>query len=139
MDIFARALITADNIMQKSDYKKIRADRLHRLKRVKGKILRTVTNAGRPKSLRYCHGEPALISGKQEYIENLINKYGLLLLQQLRTVRLKYKSTNLNYEFTQYTRLYRIYDILCNCCILSLWVYRRQIPVRKKAMTVNRG
>lgn len=76
MDIFARALITADNILKKSDYKKIRSDRYTSFDNGKGKEfeegklsledLRNYANE---------NGEPAAISGKQEFLENLINKY----------------------------------------------------------------
>lgn len=76
MDIFARALITADNILQKSDYKKIRSDRYTSFDKGKGKEfeegklsledLRNYANE---------NGEPAAISGKQEFLENLINRY----------------------------------------------------------------
>jgi xylose isomerase len=76
MDIFARALITADNILQKSDYKKIRADRYASFDSGKGKDFEngklTLEDL---KTFAIDNGEPALISGKQEYIENLINRF----------------------------------------------------------------
>jgi len=76
MDIFARALITADNILQKSDYKKIRADRYASFDSGKGKDFEngklTLEDL---KAFAINNGEPALISGKQEYIENLINRF----------------------------------------------------------------
>lgn len=76
MDIFARALITADNILQKSDYKKIREERYASFDGGKGKEY----EAGKLslEDLRQFaveNGEPAVISGKQEYLENLINRY----------------------------------------------------------------
>jgi xylose isomerase len=76
MDIFARALITADNILQKSDYKKIRADRYASFDSGKGKDF----EAGKLtledlRAYAIDNGEPATISGKQEYIENLINRF----------------------------------------------------------------
>jgi len=76
MDLFARALITADNILQKSEYKKIRTDRYASFDSGKGKefeegklSLEGLRNYAVEK------GEPATISGKQEYLENLINRY----------------------------------------------------------------
>ncbi|GAA4913433.1 xylose isomerase [Mucilaginibacter defluvii] len=76
MDIFARALITADNILQKSDYKKIREERYASFDNGKGQEY----EAGKLslEDLRQFaveNGEPAVISGKQEYLENLINRY----------------------------------------------------------------
>jgi len=76
MDIFARALIIADNILQKSDYKKIRADRYSSFDSGKGKEF----EAGKLsledlRAYAIEQGEPAVISGKQEYLENLINRY----------------------------------------------------------------
>jgi len=76
MDIFARALITADNILQKSDYKKIRTDRYASFDSGAGKDFEdgklTLEDL---RAYAIDNGEPALISGKQEYIENLINRY----------------------------------------------------------------
>jgi len=76
MDIFARALITADNILQKSDYLKLRKDRYASYDSGKGKdfedgklSLEDLRNYAAE------NGEPAITSGKQEYIENLINRY----------------------------------------------------------------
>ena len=76
MDVFARALITADAILQGSDYKKIRADRYASYDAGKGKDFEqgklTLEDL---RSIAVAAGEPATISGKQEFIENLINRY----------------------------------------------------------------
>jgi xylose isomerase len=76
MDVFARALITADAILQGSDYKKIRADRYASYDAGKGKDFEqgklTLEDL---RSIAVDAGEPATISGKQEFIENLINRY----------------------------------------------------------------
>ena len=76
MDIFARALITADNILQKSDFKKTRADRYASFDSGRGKDFEngklTLEDL---KGFAIANGEPALISGKQEYLENLINRF----------------------------------------------------------------
>jgi xylose isomerase len=76
MDIFARALITADNILQKSDFKKVRAERYASFDSGKGKEFEqgklTLEDL---RAYAMENGEPKIISGKQEYMENLINRY----------------------------------------------------------------
>ncbi len=76
MDALARALITADNILNKSDYKKLREDRYASFDSGKGKefeegklSLEDLRNYAIEK------GEPEMISGKQEYFENIINRF----------------------------------------------------------------
>ncbi|MBS1653324.1 MAG: xylose isomerase [Bacteroidetes bacterium] len=76
MDTFARALIVADEILTKSEYKKIRTDRYASFDSGKGKEF----EAGKLsledlRSYAVENGEPAVISGKQEYLENLINRF----------------------------------------------------------------
>ncbi|NLR57431.1 xylose isomerase [Chitinophaga polysaccharea] len=76
VDSFARALITADAILEKSAYRKIRQDRYTSFD---GEAAKTF-EAGQAtlESLRayaVAHGEPAVTSGRQEYIENIINNY----------------------------------------------------------------
>ena len=76
MDVFARALITADAILQQSEYKKIRTDRYASYDAGKGKDFEqgklTLEDL---RNIAVAAGEPATISGKQEFIENLINRY----------------------------------------------------------------
>ncbi|MBU6261464.1 MAG: xylose isomerase [Bacteroidetes bacterium] len=76
MDVFARALITADAILQQSDFKKIRAERYASYDAGKGKDFEqgklTLEDL---RNIAIAAGEPATISGKQEFIENLINRY----------------------------------------------------------------
>jgi len=76
MDTFARALVTADAILQKSDYKKFREERYASYNNGKGKEFRegklTLEDL---RSYAVEKGEPAVVSGKQEYLENLINRY----------------------------------------------------------------
>jgi xylose isomerase len=76
MDLFARALITADRILQDSDYKKIRADRYASFDTGHGASFeeRTLTLENL-RDLAVELGEPKTISGKQEYLENLVNRY----------------------------------------------------------------
>jgi xylose isomerase len=76
IDAFARALIVADEILQKSDYKKIRADRYRSFDSVNGMAFEA--GAYTLEDLRehaIANGEPKVISGKQEYLENIINRY----------------------------------------------------------------
>ncbi|MEO6721215.1 MAG: xylose isomerase [Ferruginibacter sp.] len=76
MDTFARALIIADNVLQKSDYKKFRSDRYASYDAGKGKEFEegklTLEDL---RAFAVENGEPATISGKQEYLENLINRF----------------------------------------------------------------
>ena len=76
MDVFARALITADNILQKSEYRKFRKDRYASYDTGKGKAFEegkmTLEDL---RNYAVENGEPKTISGKQEYIENLVNRY----------------------------------------------------------------
>jgi xylose isomerase len=76
MDAFARSLIVADNILQKSDYRKIRADRYASFDSGEGKAFEegklTLEDL---RAYAVQNGEPALKSGKQEYLENLINRF----------------------------------------------------------------
>ena len=76
MDIFARALITADNILNKSDYKKIRAERYASFDSGKGKEFEQgKLSLEDLRAYAIEKGEPAVKSGKQEYLENIINRY----------------------------------------------------------------
>ncbi|HUH19433.1 xylose isomerase [Albibacterium sp.] len=76
VDIFARALIIADQILEKSDYSKIRKERYSSYDSGTGKDF----ESGKLKleDLRdyaISNGEPEYRSGKQEFLENLINRY----------------------------------------------------------------
>ena len=76
MDIFARALITADAILQKSEYRQIRKDRYASFDSGTGKAFeegKVTLEALREYAI--ANGEPKTISGRQEYLENLINRY----------------------------------------------------------------
>ena len=76
MDTFARALITADAILQKSDYKKFRSQRYASFDAGKGKEFEngklTLEDL---RDLAIQNGEPETKSGKQEWLENIINQY----------------------------------------------------------------
>lgn len=76
MDAFARALITADNILQHSDYKKIRKDRYASFDSGKGKEFEEgKLSLEDLRAHAVANGEPAVISGRQEYLENVINRF----------------------------------------------------------------
>ena len=76
MDAFARALIIADNILQHSDYRKYRKERYASYDSGKGKSFeegKLSLEDLREYALQ--EGEPELKSGRQEYLENLINRF----------------------------------------------------------------
>ena len=76
IDTFARALVIADNILTKSDYKKVLTDRYSSYDSGKGKEFeqgKLTLEDLREYAIQ--NGEPATISGKQEYLEALINRY----------------------------------------------------------------
>jgi xylose isomerase len=76
MDAFARALVTADNILNKSDYKKIRKERYATFDAGKGKEFEdgklSLQNLA---DFAAQNGEPAILSGQQEYLENIVNRF----------------------------------------------------------------
>lgn len=76
MDIFARALITADAIRQKSPFLKMRKDRYASFDTEAGRAFENgeLSLEGLA-SIAMKNDEPAQISGKQELYENIINQY----------------------------------------------------------------
>jgi xylose isomerase len=76
MDTFARALIIADKILNESDYLKMRKQRYASFDKGAGKDFEkgNLTLADL-KNMAAKTGEPAVISGKQELFEQLINMY----------------------------------------------------------------
>ncbi len=76
MDIFARGLIIADNILQKSEYKQIRTDRYASFDGGTGKDFEDgKLSLEDLRNYAITNGEPKTLSGRQEYLENLINRY----------------------------------------------------------------
>ncbi|MXV49473.1 xylose isomerase [Pedobacter sp. HMF7647] len=76
MDNFARSLVIADNILQQSDYRKIREERYSSFDSGKGKEFEDgKLSLEHLRDYAIEKGEPAVISGKQEYLENLINRF----------------------------------------------------------------
>lgn len=76
VDTFARALITADRILQHSDYKKVREERYNSYDNGKGREFEDgKLSLEDLRAYAIKNGEPAVKSGKQEYMENIINRY----------------------------------------------------------------
>ena len=76
IDTFARALITADTILQKSEYTKIRSTRYASFDAGKGKDFEQgKLSLEDLRAYAVEKGEPNTISGQQELIENIINRY----------------------------------------------------------------
>jgi xylose isomerase len=76
IDTFARALITADDILQKSEYTKIRSNRYASFDAGKGKDFEQgKLSLEDLRTYAIEKGEPKAISGQQELIENIINRY----------------------------------------------------------------
>lgn len=76
MDMFARALLTAQAILDNGEYSKLRKARYASFDSGKGKQFeqgKLTLDALR--DLAHANGEPGMTSGKQEYYENLINRF----------------------------------------------------------------
>jgi xylose isomerase len=76
MDAFARGLLIAADIMEKSDYLERRKNRYSSFDSGKGKAFEegklTLEDL---RNYAFEVGEPKQISGKQEYFENLVNRF----------------------------------------------------------------
>ncbi len=76
MDLFARTLLAADTILHKSDYQQIRQTRYAAFDGGAGRAFEqgqlTLEQLHAPAA---AHGEPATTSGRQEYLENIINRF----------------------------------------------------------------
>jgi xylose isomerase len=76
IDTFARALLTADNILNKSDFKKLRKERYATFDSGKGKEFEQgKLSLEDLRTYAIENGEPVMKSGKQEYFENIINRF----------------------------------------------------------------
>ena len=76
IDAFARALLTADNILNKSDFKQLRKERYTTFDNGKGKEFEEgKLSLEDLRTYAIENGEPAMKSGKQEYFENIINRF----------------------------------------------------------------
>jgi xylose isomerase len=76
MDAFARALLMADAILQDSEYLNIRRERYASFDQGEGKAFEegqlSLTDLT---ALALHHGNPQMRSGRQEFLENLLNRY----------------------------------------------------------------
>jgi xylose isomerase len=76
MDTFARALLTAQKILDNGEYTRLRKERYSSFDSGKGKQFASGRlSLETLRSLAHKGGEPQQLSGKQEYYENLINKF----------------------------------------------------------------
>ena len=76
MDAFARALIVADNVLNKSEYKKFRKDRYASYDKGPGKDFEQgKLSLDDLRKFAIENGEPETRSGRQEWLENIINRY----------------------------------------------------------------
>jgi len=76
MDTFAKALMIAEEIIKKSDYKKLRADRYASFDSGKGQDFEEGRlSLEELRNFAVTNGEPKIISGRQEFFENTLNKF----------------------------------------------------------------
>src|SRR5690606_27320532 len=76
MDAFAKALIAADAILSKSDYKKLRSERYSSFDSGKGaEYASGKLNIEDLAAIARAQGDIPATSGKQELFENIINQY----------------------------------------------------------------
>lgn len=76
MDTFARALITADAIIQKSPYVKMRLERYASFDDGDEKAFENgILSLENLVELAFKNGEPEQINGQQERYENIINQF----------------------------------------------------------------
>jgi xylose isomerase len=76
MDAFARGLIIASDILEKSDYLERRKNRYASFDKGTGKAFEEgKLSLEDLRAYAFEVGEPAKLSGKQEYFENLINRF----------------------------------------------------------------
>lgn len=76
MDAFARALLAADNILQHGEYRHIRTERYASFNSSAGKEFEEgKCSLENLREFAIANGEPVTKSGRQEYLENLINRF----------------------------------------------------------------
>ncbi len=76
MDTFARALLIADKVLKESDYLKMRKKRYSSFDKGTGKDFENgKLTLSKLRDIAVKSGEPASLSGKQEFYEQLINMY----------------------------------------------------------------
>jgi xylose isomerase len=76
MDAFARALIVANDILEQSDYRKVRQNRYASFDTGNGQLFaQGQLSLEQLRDIAMSNGEPQQLSGKQELLENIINQY----------------------------------------------------------------
>ena len=76
MDVFARGLLIADRILSESDYNKLKSERYSSFDSGNGASFeKGQVDLEQLVKIAQENGEPKQISGRQEYLENLINNY----------------------------------------------------------------
>lgn len=76
MDSFARALLVADDVFKKSEFVKLRSTRYASFDSGSGKEFEDgKLSLDDLRNIAQTNAEPALSSGRQEYFENLINRF----------------------------------------------------------------
>lgn len=76
MDAFARALLIANRILAEGEYSALLKERYASFDRGKGRQFeRGRLRLESLRKLAHQNGEPEMISGRQEYFENLVNRY----------------------------------------------------------------
>ncbi|HEX6181842.1 MAG TPA: xylose isomerase, partial [Chitinophagaceae bacterium] len=76
MDAFARSLVIADRVLSESDYKKIRKERYASFDSGDGKAFEQgKLSLEELRDYAIEKGEPEVRSGRQEYLENIINRF----------------------------------------------------------------
>ncbi len=76
MDAFARSLVVADHILQRSTYKQFRRDRYSSFDNGRGKEFEEgKLSLEDLRAYVLEHGEPQQISGKQEWLEAMVNRF----------------------------------------------------------------
>jgi xylose isomerase len=76
MDAFARALVAAHNILQNSEYKKLRNERYSSFDNGKGaEFEKGKLSLDDLRTLALEHGEPQQLSGRQEFYELIVNTH----------------------------------------------------------------
>ncbi|GAB2963596.1 xylose isomerase [Hymenobacter coalescens] len=76
MDAFARALLVAHDVLEKSDYRQLRRQRYASFDQGAGRAFEQgQLSLEQLRDYAAEHGEPQVRSGRQEYLENLLNRY----------------------------------------------------------------
>jgi xylose isomerase len=76
MDVFARSLLTATDILENSNYKNLRKARYSSFNTIQGKEFESgKMDLATLAEIAHKNDEPSLRSGQQELFENIINNY----------------------------------------------------------------